>query len=102
MASYTISIDGKLNWSARGTERILQNVQNLLSKIYREVAYSRDKGLDPSFIDRRPDEARALFAAQAATAIQDYEPRAKFVGVKSFSITAGGELAIEVEVEVIE
>lgn len=103
MANYTIKVgSGELNWAASGTERILQNVRNLLSTSYREVAYARDKGLDPSYIDRRPEEAKALFAAQAAAAIHDYEPRARFVGVKSFSVTAAGDMAVEVEVEILE
>lgn len=103
MANYTVQIGaGKLNWAAAGTERILQNVSNLLSTIYREVAYARDKGLEPIFIDKKPAEAKTLFAAQAAAAIQDYEPRARFVEVKTYSVSEEGNMTVEVEVEVLE
>ena len=43
--TYTIKPgSGNLNWSAHGMDRILQNVQNLLSLAAYEVAFDRTRG----------------------------------------------------------
>ena len=50
--TYTIKPgSGNLNWSAHGVDRILQNVQNLLSLAAYEVAFDRTRGLPTSLMD---------------------------------------------------
>lgn len=65
---YTIKPgSGNLNWSAHGVDRILQNVQNLLSLAAYEVAFDRTRGLPTSLMDMLTGKVEPVVAAMAHT-----------------------------------
>ncbi len=80
--------DTSIDWSARGKERITQNIKNLLTTMRYEIAYDRTLGIDPSIIDKPLPQATALYTAEIYRVIADYEPRAK---VREVKITTDGE-----------
>ena len=88
------------NWSARGDERIRQNVRNLLSLMRYELAYNRTMGLPAGIIDLPADEAAARYAAEAAALIQRGEPRAKILSASRAGAAETGQLIFEVVMQI--
>lgn len=81
---YTVSSsDTSINWNAKGAERILQNVNNILNTIKNEVPYDRLMGRDPDNIDSVLNKSKYSIMEETYTLINTYEPRAT---VKSVDI----------------
>ncbi|KPU42152.1 lysozyme [Oxobacter pfennigii] len=98
---YTIdTTKAELNWAARGAERILQNVQNLISTFKYEVAYKRTMGIDPDIIDLPIEKLKARYAEAVYQLILDYEPRATVKNVRFIDIDKEGHVNFAVEVEI--
>lgn len=76
----------KINWNARGKDRIIQNTINLLNTLRYEVAYDRTLGLSGTFIDRPLDIAAVDATAEIYEIITDLEPRATVKEVKCLGI----------------
>lgn len=74
-------------YPATKLEEIMQNINTLLLTPKYSVPLDRSFGLDMSFIDRPPLQARAAISADVFQAIQKYEPRVK---VEKVSFTVGG------------
>lgn len=68
-------------------EEIMQNINTLLITPKNSVPLDRAFGIDMSFLDRPPLQARAAISAEVYQAIQKYEPRVK---VEKVSFTVGG------------
>lgn len=100
MAIITIdtSQDLALNWNAKGTERKVQNVLNILRTYKGEVAYNRSLGISSEIIDKPIDEARAILAEDLATNIEQ-----NVTGVRLVSLAveeADGDIVIRATIEV--
>lgn len=89
----------QLNWKAKGNERILQNVINLISTWRYEVGYDRTKGLDPTILDKPMDEAIAMYTAEIYRLVETYEPYAKVISVTPTGIF-NGDIQFKVVVEI--
>lgn len=89
-----------LDWTAKGINRIAQNVFNLISTIKYEVAYDRTLGLDGSFIDAPLPVAIAQLTAQIYDIVAEREPRATVKSVDFKSIDDTGNLQFEVVVDI--
>jgi phage baseplate assembly protein W len=95
---YTVSSNETLiNWNANGTERILQNVNNILNTIKYEVPYDRLMGRDPNNIDTVLNKSKYSIMEETYNLINTYEPRAT---VKSVDIEGTESPIIKVVVTI--
>lgn len=88
-----------LDWSAKGKDRIIQNVLNILRTYKGEVAYNRAFGISPDIIDKPADEVQAIIADDLSARIAQDEPRAQLLSVTA-SHSASGDIVIAVRIEV--
>lgn len=91
----------KINWGAKGHERIVQNVCNLLSLYRYEVAYNRTLGMDPQLIDLPQSILAAKYAAEVVRLVESGEPRAKVSEVEMKSASADGLINYEVVINIV-
>lgn len=70
------------NFDARGKERLLQQLNVLLSTPVESVPFDRDFGVDMSFLDMPSPEAKSLFLTQAAEKMEQYIPRLRLESVE--------------------
>ena len=66
-----------INWNAKGDERILQNVNNILNTFKDEVAYDRLMGRDPDNLDKPLEKVKNQIIEETFTLVSTYETRAK-------------------------
>lgn len=99
MSQYTIYSNQELNWNAKGQERILQNVINILNTYRYEVAFDRVFGRNTDNIDRPNNEVIQNLIAETYELIERYEPRAKVVEVNIY-MNEEGEPVTKVVLEV--
>ncbi|WP_200898529.1 GPW/gp25 family protein [Gottschalkia purinilytica] len=85
---YTLYSNQSINWKAKGTERILQNVSNLLNTFMYEVAYDRIMGRNTDYIDKPMSEQIPLVISETYELIEEYEPR---VTVQRVSVLTDNE-----------
>lgn len=86
-----------INWNAKGNERIIQNVRNLLNTMRYEVAYDRVMGRDPSIIDKSYN-VKDKIIAETYELIEEYEPRAIVKDVDV--LNDNGEIIIKVVMDI--
>lgn len=94
------SNDDSINWSATGTERIIQNVRNILRTRQFEVPFIRELGIDGNYIDITHSDISAEFTAHVEDIINEFEPRVTVRDVKLESFDENGNYNIAVELEV--
>jgi len=88
-----------LDWSAKGKDRIVQNVLNIMRTYKGEVAYNRALGISPDVIDKPADEVQAIIADDLSARIELDEPRAQLLSVTARH-NVNGDIVIAVEIEV--
>jgi phage baseplate assembly protein W len=88
-----------LDWSAKGKDRIVQNVLNIMRTYKGEVAYNRGLGISPDVIDKPADEVQAIIADDLSARIEQDEPRARLLSVVT-SYDASGDVVVTVRIEV--
>lgn len=89
-----------INWNAKGTERIIQNIVNLLNTFRYEVAYDRTIGLTGKFIDKPLDHAVAEATSEMYELITIYEPRATLKEVQYIGLDDKGNMQFKVVVDI--
>lgn len=89
-----------LNWSAKGNERIIQNVQNIISTFLYEVAYNRGMGINPQILDKPADVAVNEYVAELYRVVPDYEPRAEVKDVRISGIDDEGNIQFKVVINI--
>ena len=89
-----------LNWCARGNERIIQNIRNILSTYKYEVAYMRGFGMSADAIDKPLEEMRSIITEDLFDNIKAYEPRAKLKAVTIKEINEDGGVVAVVQIEI--
>ena len=94
------SNDESLDWGAAGTERIVQNVKNILRTKAFEVPFMRDFGVNPDFIDSTTRSIKSEFINHVINVIEANEPKAKVLDVQLTSFDDNGEYIISVSLEV--
>lgn len=70
-----------IDWNCKGTERILQNINNILNTIKFELPYDRLFGRDPKNIDKPLLKSRNAYIEETYDLINTYEPRASVESV---------------------
>ncbi|MBN1071142.1 hypothetical protein DVV81_08160 [Clostridium botulinum] len=73
-----------INWNAKGDERILQNVNNILNTFKDEVPYDRLMGRNPDNLDKPLEKVKNQIIEETYDLINNYETRAT---VKSVDIS---------------
>lgn len=98
----TINISNSqgVDWAAKGTDRIVQNIVNLLNTFRYEVAYDRTLGLSGKFIDKPTDKSIAETIAEIYDLIQTREPRAKLKEVQYIGLDEQGNMQFKVVIDV--
>ncbi len=90
-----------LPWfEARGTDRIIQNIKNIVNTYKSEVAYMRGFGMSPEAIDTDVDTMTSIITEDLLDNIKEYEPRAKLIAVDVKEITADGGVVAVVQIEI--
>ena len=89
-----------LNWAATGTERVIQNVTNLINTWKYEIAYNRTIGIDPGLMDKPSDEAAINYTSQVYELISNFEPRAAVQEVTNTGIDENGNMVFKVVISV--
>ncbi|ACD52939.1 hypothetical protein ACTFIN_17245 [Clostridium cagae] len=80
---YTVKSDTNLiNWNAKGDERILQNVNNILNIVKYEVPYDRLMGRNPKNLDGVLEKNKAALIEETYDLINTYETRATVKNVE--------------------
>jgi hypothetical protein len=92
--------DTKLDWGAKGINRIAQNVKNLTRTYKYEVAYDRTLGIDPTFVDKPIQNAISDVTAQIYELVSEREPRAIVLSVEFDSVDLAGNMQFRVVNEI--
>jgi phage baseplate assembly protein W len=98
---YRVSKNININWNAKGSERIVQNVYNLLNTFRYEVAYNRILGRNPANLEKPVSDMIPLVIAETYELITEYEPRATIIKVEVVGVEEG-DPTIEVVIRVGE
>lgn len=93
------SVPFKLDWAAKGKERVIQNVHNILNTRKYEVAYNRELGVSTDIIDADIYTIRSIVESDLRKNIELYEPRAKLLSA-DVQATGDGSVVIVVKIEV--
>lgn len=95
------SNDNSIDWEAKGTERIVQNVRNILRTRRFEVPFIPLMGISSEFLeDVQPSSIMSELSSHITEVIKTYEPRAEVTDVKIVSCNENGDYVISVELEV--
>lgn len=86
----------KINWNATDTERVLQNVNNILNIIKNEIPYKREMGRDISNLDRAIINIKEILIEETFDLINKYEPRAR---VEEVSVSDDKVIRVVIEVD---
>ncbi|MCR4442137.1 MAG: hypothetical protein QHH10_08300 [Peptococcaceae bacterium] len=97
---YIIDSNAPLAWDAKGNNRILQNVANLIKTFQYEVAYNRLMGINPDILDKPLEEVFVLYTAEVYRVVSTFEPRAKVKNVMLVGIDQEGNITARVVVEI--
>ncbi|MBN1045456.1 hypothetical protein DVW08_08805 [Clostridium botulinum] len=65
-----------INWNAKGDERILQNVSNILNTLKYELPYDRLMGRNPDNLDKPLNKIQNKLIEETYDLINTYETRA--------------------------
>ena len=87
-----------IRWGAKGAERVLQNVINLINTYTYEIAYARTVGLAREYIDKQSSQASTIVANDIRGLISLREPRARVEEVKYLGVSSAGNMRIQVVV----
>ena len=88
-----------VDWMAKGTNTIVQNIQTLLNIYPYEVAYNRTLGIDSRMVDAPMSQMKDDLIFKITELIEEKEPRARVQSVEVGATTAG-VLSVEVVIEI--
>lgn len=89
-----------LNWSAKGKERIIQNVFIAIYTWKYEVAYNREFGIIQTLMDKPLDTAEAIYTSEVFRVVNEYEPRADIKEVKFIGVDENGNMQFKVVIDI--
>jgi len=97
---YEITNETGIDWTAKGHDRILQNVVNLLNTDIYEIPYARTIGIDKSIIDKPAGAAAEAMVNDMISLIEKREPRANIQSITIDGIDSSGKIKIKAVVEI--
>ena len=86
---------------AKGNGNPARCVNNLLQIVRGEVAFNRQKGIQPRIVDMQADEAAMETEISARWNIENYEPRVSVNDINITSTAARGEFNISADVKIL-
>lgn len=89
-----------IKWGAKGAERILQNVVNLINTLTYEIAYARTVGISSDYIDLPSPQSAAVAANDIRELISLREPRATVENVEYLGVTETGSMRMRVVINI--
>ena len=89
-----------LNWNASGSERIIQNVSNIINTWKYEVAFNREMGVLADIIDNPKDSAAALYISEIYRVVSEFEPRAEVKEIEFIDIDENGNMQFKVVINI--
>ena len=90
-----------LPWfEAKGTDRIIQNIKNIVNTYKCEVAYMRGFGMSTEAIDKDVETMKSIITEDLLDNIKEYEPRATLKSVNVKEINADGGIIAVVQIEI--
>ena len=90
-----------LPWfEARGKDRIIQNIKNIINTYKYEVAYMRGFGMSPEAIDSDVETMKTIITEDLLNNIKEYEPRATLKSLTVKEISADGGVVAVVQIEI--
>ena len=90
------------DWGAKGIDRVIQNVRNLMALTRYEVAYNRTLGVNPDLIDLPATEFLARYPAEVMELVGYNEPRAKVLSVNNVGADEAGNYIFEVVLDIVD
>ncbi|MHC1683678.1 MAG: hypothetical protein AB6733_12090 [Clostridiaceae bacterium] len=99
MGAYTIYSNQKINWNAKGIERTLQNIVNLINTFMYEVAYDRVMGRDPTNLDKPLDKMIPAIISETYDLIQEYAPKTTIEQIEVIN-SIEGDLVIKAVINI--
>ena len=94
------SKETRLDWCAKGTDRIIQNIYNIISTFKGEVAYNRGLGISPDIIDKPLETQKSILAEDLFDSIKNNEPRAKVKSITINSVNDDGDFSASIKIEI--
>ena len=88
-----------VNFSPKGIEEIIQNVQTIVTTEKYSVPLERDFGINMNLVDRPMNHVQALLSKEITTQIERYEPRIKVTEVIYSDGDPQGHMSITVRVK---
>lgn len=97
----TSAQSSSLAWfEAKGTDRIIQNITNIVNTYKYEVAYLRNFGMSPDALDTDVETMKSIITEDLLDNIKEYEPRATLISVNVKEISADGSVVAVVQIEI--
>lgn len=93
-------LKAQINWLSKDTDRIVQNVSNLLSTYKYEIAYDRTLGLTRAFVDMPLQSAIAAATTEIIDLISAREPRATIKKVIYIDSDINGNMHFKVVIDI--
>ena len=98
---YTLrSNDTTIVWGLKGSDRIAQNVLNIIRTKATEVPFLRELGINYDYIDSGIEYIRTYISNDIIELINKYEDRAEVISAEVIDFEDNGNAIIQVEVEV--
>jgi uncharacterized protein len=90
----------ELQWDAKGNNRVVQNLRNMLSTFKYEVAYDRTMGLSGAFIDKPLDQAIATVTTEIIELVSERELSAIVKEIQFTGIDDDGMMQFKVVIDI--
>lgn len=87
--------ESAIDWEGKGSDRVAQNVRNLINTYRYEIPYYRTMGLPGSLIDKPSKELMQEARVEVRQMLAVYEPRADVKDILC-SLSADGTVTVEV------
>lgn len=100
MKYVVLSNDKTISWGLTGSDRIAQNVLNIIRTRASEVPFLHDMGISYDYIDSNIEYVRTHITNDIIELIGKYESRAKILNVNITGFDDNGNAIIQVEMEV--
>ena len=96
----SVTSNTDINWAAKGSDKIADNVANILKTRIGDVPYMRGLGVSPGYIDMPVTDIKGQLISDAVSAIAEYEPRATVKEIEIVEADQSGEITIKVVIEI--
>lgn len=92
--------DTGIEWGLKGSDRVAQNVLNIIRTRATEIPFLRELGINYDYIDSNIEYIRTNIVNDIIELINKYESRAEILSVDITGFDDNGNAIIKVEMEV--